>query len=347
MAKDAFALFTESFQKWNRDDAPKMAAAIAFYALFSIAPLLVIVIAIAGLVYGEVAARGQVVGAIGGVIGPDAAKAVEAIVANAGRPGSGGITATLVSLGMLLFGVSGAFVALQDALNKVWQVKPKPGIGLVRTVKNRALSFLLALGVGLLLLMALFASGVLAAIAGYFSDLMPGIPLVWQVADFLLSLGMVTLLFAMVYQILPDVDIPWSDVWLGAGVTALLFTIGNLGIGLYLGRASVGSVYGAAGSLVVLLFWVYYSAQVVLYGAEFTQVYGAKYGSRARQGTGVPSTLEETEPREGEPVAEGTVDASVERRPTRSVSVRSVAAFVFLVIAIIENAIRKVRAVIG
>ncbi|MEO8892332.1 MAG: YihY/virulence factor BrkB family protein [Coleofasciculaceae cyanobacterium] len=272
-----FELLKETFKEWQEDKASRLAAALAYYTAFSIAPLLIIVIAIAAVFFGEQAAQGQIVERIQNLVGREGAEAIQTMIQNSRKPTTGTI-ATIISIGVLLFGATNVFAQLQDALNTIWEVAPKPGVkGLVKT---RFISFTLILGVGFLLLVSLVLSTVLAVLGNYLGDLFPNLQLIWSVVNFTISFGIITLLFALIYKFLPDVKITWGDVGIGAAITALLFTIGKSLLGLYLANSSVGSTYGAAGSFVVLLLWVNYSAQILLFGAEFTQVYANKYGSQ-------------------------------------------------------------------
>jgi membrane protein len=282
-------LLRETFSEWLNDRAPRLGAALAYYTVFSLAPLLIIVIAIAGLVFGEAAARGQIVGQIEDVVGPEGARALQTMLANARQPGAG-LLATLLGIAMLLVAASGLVVELQDALNTIWAAPPRPGLGVLAVIKDRAVSLALVIGIGFLMMVSLTLSAALAAVVKFFAHLLPGtvyVAYALQAFTFILSVGVVTILFAAIYKFLPDVTVAWRDVWIGAAATALLFTIGEFLVALYLGRSTVGSPYGAAGSLVVLLVWVYYSAQILFLGAEFTKVYAKHYGRRAR---GVSST---------------------------------------------------------
>ncbi len=286
------SLFKATFKEWTEDKVPRLAAALAYFTIFSLAPLLIIAISIAALFFGEDAARGQIVGQIQGLLGPEGAEAIESMIANANRT-EGGIVATLVGLVTLLFGASGVFGQLQDALNTIWEVAPKPGQGIVNFIRTRFLSFGMVLVIGFLLLVSLVLSALLAGIGTYVEGVAPGLTILWEALNFVISFGIITCLFALIYKVLPDVRIAWGDVWVGAAVTSLLFTIGRTLIGIYLGSAAVGSAYGAAGSLVVVLLWVFYSAQILLFGAEFTQVYAHRYGSQIRPAsTAVPLTEE-------------------------------------------------------
>lgn len=277
--KDIVGLIKETIQEWNQDKVPLWAAALAYYTVFSLAPLLLIAIAIAGSIFGEEAARGEIVAQIQGLVGQQGAETIQAMIQNAQKPGSGGTIATIVGIVTLLFGASGVFSQLQDALNTIWEVQPKPGLGLLSFLQARFLSFAMVLVIGFLLLVSLVLSAALAAISAFFGNFVPGYVVVGQILNFLISFGVVTLLFASIYKFLPDVEVPWKDLWVGAGVTALLFNFGKFLIGLYLGNSGVTSAYGAAGSLVVILLWVFYTAQILLLGAEFTQVFARHRGS--------------------------------------------------------------------
>jgi membrane protein len=281
LARAAFGLVKGAYFEWSEDKAPRLGAALAYYTVFSLAPLLLVVIAIAAFVFGEKAAQGQIVGQIEGLIGPDSARAIQDMLANAQKPSSG-IVATVVGVVMLLAGASGVFGQLQDALNTVWEVEPKPDRGLVGIVRDRFLSLTMVLGTGFLLLVSLVLSAALATAGQALHRLSPGLEAIGHVVEIAVSFGIVSLLFALIFKYLPDAKIAWRDVWFGAVVTAALFVIGKFAIGLYLGHASIGSAYGAAGSFVVILVWVYYSAQILLFGAELTQVYANRSGSRVK-----------------------------------------------------------------
>jgi membrane protein len=278
--KAAFQLLKDSFTEWNADNAPRLGAALAYYTVFSIAPLLVIAIGVAGLVFGEDTARRRLLDQLRDLIDPSSLQAIEEMLKHADTAGRG-VVHTVVGGVILLFGALGVFVELTSALNTVWKVQPQPGLGLLRLVKERALSFAMVLVIGLLLLASLVISAVLSALGQWLTSFqLPGGNTLWQDVNVAVSFCLITLLFAVIYKVLPDVHIAWRDVWTGAVVTALLFTAGKQLLGLYLGHANVVSAYGAAGSLVVLLVWVYYSAQVFLFGAEFTRVYARWRGTR-------------------------------------------------------------------
>ncbi len=272
-AGDVFDLIKETGLAWWRDQASRLAAALAYYALFSIAPLLIILIAIIGLVFGERAAQNEIAHQLAGWVGEDSAMLIQSLVAHINNRTSG-ITASLVGLVTILYGASGFFNQIQGALNTVWHVPPRPGSGLLNWLRRRLNQFAMVFVVGALLLSSFFADVVLAALSKYFGLANP-----FNLRSSLISLSTITLLFAVIYKVLPDLKIAWRDVVVGAAVTALLFTVGKTLIGLYMGRSGVGSAYGAAGSLVALLVWIYYSAQIFLLGAEFTHVFAQKFGS--------------------------------------------------------------------
>jgi membrane protein len=263
-----------TFSQWRQDQASVMAAALAYYTVFSLAPLLIIVIAIAGAVFGEQAAKGELVMQMQGLIGKEGAQLIQTAIENASQldPSQGPIP-TLINIILLLSGASVIFGQLQQSLNRIWKVEPKPGNGIIDFVRQRLLSFSMVLVIAFLLLVSLVISTILVISGNYLRDLVPGFTYLWHLLNFFVSLGIVTLLFAMMFKILPDAKIAWKDVWMGAALTALLFDIGKFLLGLYLGKTSLASAYGAAGSLVIILTWVFYSAQILFLGAEFTQVY--------------------------------------------------------------------------
>jgi len=273
----------ETGAQWDEDNVTRLAASLAYYTLLSIAPLIILAVAVTGLAFGEEAARQHIAGEISGVVGSGAAEAIETIAKNARAPGSG-VLGIAVGVVVLLFGASGVFGELQSALNTVWDVAPKPGRGIWGIVKDRFFSFTLVLGVAFLLLVSLVISAGLTWVGKVFENSLPGGAVVWQVLNFGISFAVVTALFAVMFKKLPDVLIRWRDVWVGAAVTAALFTLGKFGLGIYLGSAGVSSAYGAAGSIVALVIWVYYSAQVLLVGAEFTEVYARRFGSAITPG---------------------------------------------------------------
>ncbi len=279
--KALWNLLKATAAEWNRDQAPRLGAALAYYATFSLAPLLIIAVSISGLVFGREAATGQIVGQIRGLVGLDTAMAIQSMIEKTNQPATNIIT-TIIGIVALLFGASGVFGELQQSLNIIWDIQPKPNRGLVAAVKDKFFSFSMVLGTGFLLLISLVISAGLAGLSNIIMGFMPGMEIIAQVFNFLISMAVITSLFALIFKYVPDAKIAWADIWIGASVTALLFTIGKALIGFYIGYSSLSSTYGAAASLAVVLLWVYYSAQILFFGAEFTQVYANTYGSRIR-----------------------------------------------------------------
>jgi membrane protein len=276
MKLSPLGLLKESFSEWKKDKASRLAAALAYYTAFSIAPLLLLAITIAGLALGEEAAQGTIFNQLEGLLGPEAAGFLQSAVANSRDPGASSISA-IVGIATLLWSAGNVFGQLQDALNTIWEVQPRPA-GIVGTVKRRIVPLSMVLGIGFLLLVSLLLSAGISAVGNFLGEILPGSNAFWQVANIALSLAVITLLFAAIFKMLPDAEVSWSDVWIGALLTSLLFVVGKTLIGIYLGHSSVGSTYGAAGSLLIFLVWVYYSAQILFFGAEFTQVYARQRG---------------------------------------------------------------------
>jgi membrane protein len=276
----AWELIKQTIKEWQEDEAPRLGASLAYYALFSLAPLLVIVIAIVGFVYqGDTV--GQIQRQVQSLVGADAAKTIAVAIHNAGTFGHGTI-ATIVSFMVLSLGATGVFSELHTTMNKIWKVRRRD-YGLVWGVlKDRFASFTMVLAIAFLLLVSMILSAVLSAVTAYFSYLLPGANFLWHLADLVVSFAVVTFLFALLFRYVPDERVSWRDVWIGAIATALLFDFGKFLIGFYIGKSSLGSMFGAAGSVVVILVWVYYSSQLVFLGAEFTHVY-AKHHHRSRR----------------------------------------------------------------
>ncbi len=272
-------LINLTFKAWSDDEAQRLAAALAYYTIFSIAPLLLISIAVAGFFWGHDAAQNEIAYQIQGLVGKEGADTIQSMIQNSRKP-STNILVTLIGIITLLFGASGVFGELQTALNTIWDVKPKPGKGIATYIKNRFLSFSMVLGIGFLLLVSLVLSAALAAFGHWLIGLSQALNIMLQIITLLISFGITTLLFALIFKILPDTRIKWSDVWVGAIVTSLLFSLGRFLIGLYLGHSGISSTYGAAGSLVIILIWIYYSTQILFLGAEFTHVYATEHGSQ-------------------------------------------------------------------
>jgi len=272
-----------SYQGWKEDKASRLSAALAYYTIFSLAPLLVIIIAITGLFWEQGAVQTQVMNQVEGLVGTEGRTFVSDLLTSASNPARG-ITATIIGIITLLFGALGVFNELHNALNTIWEVKEEETKGFLESIKkvifSRLLSFTMILGIGFLLLVSLVISAGLSAVQETIGNAIPLSEILLQILNLIISIGVITVLFALMFKFLPDAEIAWRDVWLGAFVTAILFSLGKFLIGLYLGNSAVASSFGAAGSLVLLLIWIYYSAQILLFGAEFTQVYANKYGSK-------------------------------------------------------------------
>jgi membrane protein len=285
-------LLKQTFKEFGEDKAPRLAAALAYYTAFSLAPILVIAIAVAGLFLDQAAVREQVIGQISSLAGEQGAGMIQTMVDARQDTGSNTL-ATVLGLAALLFGAGGVFLQLQDALNTMWDVAPRPDRGVMGIIKDRVFSFAMVLAVGFLLLVSLVVSAALSALELYMLGLLPQYQLIMQILSYLVSFAIVTLIFALVFKFVPDAEIEWRDVWLGAAVTALLFMVGQIAIGLYIGNTDFTNQFGAAGALIVILLWVYYSAMISFFGAEFTQVYANMYGSRVTPAeNAVPMTRE-------------------------------------------------------
>ncbi len=274
-----YSVVRESISAWNASHAPRLAAALSYYTIFSLAPLLIVVISVAGLVFGREAVQGEILAQMRALVGGEGATAIEQLITHASKPAQSGI-ASIVGVVTLLLGAAGVMGQLKEALNAIWEVPPDPrSSGIVNMLKERFLSFALVLAIGFVLLVSLVVSAGLAAANRYMSTLVPGSAALWMVIGLLVSFAIIAALFAALFKFLPDAQVRWSDVWVGAIVTAALFEAGKFALGMYIGRAAIASAYGAAGSLVVVLVWVYYSAQIVFLGAAFTRVYARRYGS--------------------------------------------------------------------
>ena len=271
-------LLKETYVQWDEDQASRLAASLALYTLLSIAPLIVVSIVVASFALGDEAARGQLSQQVGQVVGSQAGSAIEALVENARTPSSG-LIGSSVGIVVLLFGASGVFGELQTALNQIWNVKARPGRGIKGLLRDRFFSFSMVMGVAFLLLVSLIVSAALATLTGHFEHMVAW-PALWQALNLLIGLGVSTLLFALIFKVVPDAKIAWRDVWVGALVTAVCFSLGKTALAWYVGRSATVSPFGAAGSLVALTVWVYYSAQILFLGAEFAQVYATRFGTR-------------------------------------------------------------------
>lgn len=273
--RETFSLARATISEWLDDNSLTLGAALSYYTVFSLAPLLIIAIAIAGLFFGQEAARGQIMGQMQGMVGKQGASAMQEMLAHASKPSSG-VIATIVGVITLVLGASGVVGQLQTTLNTVFEVDPQQSGGILRMIRNRMLSIGMVMGIGFLLLVSLLISAALTAVSHYFG----GEAFLWEILNFVAALGIATVLFAITFKYLPQIQIAWKPVWIGAILTAILFTIGKTVLGIYIGHSSVASSYGAAGSLVVVLVWVYYSSQILFLGAEFTQVYSNRLKER-------------------------------------------------------------------
>ena len=280
---DLLDIFKRTYEDWKEDRASRLAASLAYYTIFSLAPLLVIAIAVAGFIWEQEAVEAQVMSQIQGLVGAEGAIFVADLIESAGNTPEG-ILATIIGIITLLFGALGVFNELHNSLNIIWEVQEEKAESFWQAVKkaivDRFLSFTMVLGIGFLLLVSLVISAGLSATQELVGNAFPVPEFLLQLLNLIISIGVITVLFAMIYKYLPDAEVPWRYVWLGAFVTSILFSLGKMLIGLYLGNSAVASSFGAAGSLVLLLVWVYYSAQILFFGAEFTQVYANKYGPK-------------------------------------------------------------------
>ena len=292
--KVVWTLLKESYLAWLQDNAPSMGAALAFYAILSLAPVLIVATAVAGLGFWQKTAEAEVFRHIQALAGETGARVFQDAILNANRPALGAIAST-IAVGTMLVGASGAFVELQNSLNSIWRAKRKPGSILLDAIRQRFLSFSLVLGTGALLLFSLVSSAALAAAEKAMGHLLAWPIFFWKSVDFIFWCGVITVLLAAIFRLLPDTKVAWSDVWIGAAVASLLFTIGKVLIGLYLAGSAAGSAYGAVSAPLVLLVWIYYSAQIVLFGAEMTHVSATKHGSRIQSASHNNSRLKEAD----------------------------------------------------
>jgi len=292
------ALFATTFDEWMRDKVPQLGAALAFYTLLSLAPLLLIAIAVAGFAFGEEAARGQIMGQIQELVGTQGAEAIQNMITSAQQPRIGGIAAT-IGLATLLFAASGVFAQLQDSMNTIWEVQAKPGRGIWGTIQDRFLSFVMVVGTGFLLLVSLILSAVVSAFTHLAAGIVPGLAPAIVLGNFAVSFVIFTLLFAMIFKMLPDVEVTWRDTLVGAVVTTVLFLIGKSVLGVYFARGAFGSTYGAAASVVILLTWIYYTAQILFFGAEFTKAFANRFGSKVVPTPNAEPVTEEARAQQG------------------------------------------------
>ena len=314
-------LAKSAVSSWLDDYAPSMGAALAYYTVFSLAPLLLIVVSVAGLVFGEDAVRGELFGQLQGLMGADAAKAVQSLLAGASKPAHG-VVGTAIGLAVLVFGATTVFGELQDDLDRIWRAPARKGVGWWSLLRARLLSFGMILALAFLLMVSLVVGAVISALGKWWEPMFGGWEVLAQLVNLVVGFGLTTAIFAIIYKMMPRVHVRWHDVWIGAIVTALLFTIGKFLIGLYIGKSGVASGYGAAGSLILVFVWVYYSAQIFLLGAEFTSVYARTHGSMQPVGAAEQAAAEKSQEaqqraptRSGTGVLEGAAAAPADRTP--------------------------------
>ena len=298
--RDWFELVKRTGSAWSDDYAPSMGAALSYYTVFSLAPLLLIVVSIAGLVFGEEAARGEIFNQIRGFMGDEPAQAIEGLLSSLNKP-TEGILSAVIGVAVLLVGATTVFGELQDALDRIWRAPAREAAGLWKLLRARLLSFGMILGIAFLLMVSLVAGAVIAVLGRWWGAWFGGWEILLQVVNTLLGFTLTVAVFAMIYKLMPRVHVRWRDVWLGAAVTALLFTLGKFAIGLYIGKSGVASGFGAAASLVIVFIWVYYSAQIFLLGAEFTWIYARMFGSMRHVEAAAPAGAPDAVPsRSGE-----------------------------------------------
>jgi membrane protein len=278
-------LLKQTFREWQEDQVTRQAAALAYFTLLSTAPMLILIISIAGIAFGQQDVQNEVVSQVRQALGTESAELIEDILEATYQPGAGTL-ATVVGIVMMFIGASNIFNQLQISLNHIWKVRPKPETGIFNMIKNRVVAVVMVLGAGFLLLLSLAAQTALSLFLSLATDLTPGLAPALRLLNFAVFFLVITLLFAMIYRFLPNAQVAWGDVWMGAVVTSLLFALGQVAFGLYIAHSGVSSAYGAAGSLVVILLWIYYSAVILLLGAEFTQVYARMFGSKIRAARG-------------------------------------------------------------
>jgi membrane protein len=294
--RPGWSILKETYASWSAHNIAREGAALAYYTIFSLAPLLIIAVGISGLIIGQKAAQGELQHQLTQIVGPQTAGAVQSMVANTKRTGSG-VVATIIGFIVLILGAIGVFSQLQESLDLIWNVQPKTGQGIRGMILTRVWGFLLLLGIGILILISVAISTALSSLNRFIQiSALPGGAIWWQVVNNVVSCLILILLFAMIYKLLPDVRMSWKDVWVGALVTAVLFTIGKFLIGLYLGSAGATSGFGAAGSLVLILLWVYYSAQLCLFGACFTAVWAKRFGKAIEPSRNAVWVIHETRP---------------------------------------------------
>ena len=297
-------LIKKTFKEWSEDKASRLAAALAYYTVFSIPPLLVVAIGIAALFTDRATVENQLVGQAGSLMGSQGAEAIETILDSAESPGRSELLPTIVGVVLLFFGASGVFTQLQDAMNTIWNVESDPDRGIWGAIKDRFFSFTMVLVIGFILLVSLMLSTLLTTFGDFAGHLVSDADVLLGIVNFIFSLVVITILFGLMFKTIPDVDITWRDVGIGALLTAILFKIGEYALGIYFDRSDPTSAFGAAGSVILLLLWVYYSVQILFLGAEFTQVYATEYGSGIRPEKGAVVLTEEAKAKQGMPSKE-------------------------------------------
>ena len=297
-------LVKKTIKEWNEDKASRLAAALAYYTVFSIPPLLVVAIGIASLFTERSVVEDQLINQAGSLMGSQGSEAIETILESVESPGNSEILPTIIGIVLLLFGASGVFTQLQDAMNTIWDVEADPDRGFIGAVKERFLSFTMVLAIGFVLLVSLLLSTLLTTFGDFVGQIISETEMILLVVNFVISFGAIALLFALIFKVVPDVDITWRDVAIGALLTAVLFKLGEYALGIYFERSDPTSAFGAAGSVILLLLWVYYSVQILFLGAEFTQVYATEHGSGIRPERGAVVLTEEAKAKQGIPSEE-------------------------------------------
>jgi len=313
---DIVALLKQTLKEFGEDKVTRLAAALAYYTIFSLTPLLILALAVAGAIFDRATAQGQLLAQVRNLMGDTGAELIGQMLENASQPEAGGVAA-IISVVTLVIGASAVFGQLQDALNTIWGVMPRPGLNLGYMLRQRVLSFALVLGVGFLLMVSLIATTLITAAQNMVFGSAEDANILIQIFNNVIAVAVIALMFAVLFKYLPDVRIAWRDVWVGAIVTSLLFNVGKYLIGLYLGNSSAASVYGAAGSLVVLLLWIYYSGLILFFGAEFTQVYASRYGSYIEPTINAIPLTAEARARQGIP-HKPDVEAAIELQDARN-----------------------------
>lgn len=294
-------IIKKTVKAWSEDKASRLAAALAYYTVFSIPPLLVVAIGLAALFTDRQVVETQVINQAGSLMGRQGAEAIETILKSTEEPGRGELLRTIVGVVLLLMGASGVFTQLQDAMNTVWNVEADPRRGILGAIKERFMSFTMVLAIGFVLLVSLMLSTLMTTFGDFVGRLISEAELLLWLVNFVISFVSIVVLFALIFKTIPDVKIAWRDVWVGAILTAVLFKIGEYALGIYFERSDPTSAFGAAGSVIILLLWVYYSAQILFMGAEFTQIYTTEYGSGMRPEAGAVILTEEDRAKQGIP----------------------------------------------